>query len=76
VFIIATLIGIANFEGLMYDILGLAAEFFQDYERETDVRIGEVKVSTDLNKRGEIPYDWDAGASIYVVFLSATFMGK
>lgn len=75
-FIIATLIGITNFEGLIYDIWGSAAELVEDHESENDVTIGETKVGEILNKREEFPYDWDAGDIVYVVFLSAIFMGK
>jgi hypothetical protein len=63
-----------NYEGLFYDIFGMFDESVAG-EKVQHISIGGAPVQTILNKEHEFPYDWDIGAVIYIVFLSAVFMG-
>lgn len=82
IFIIGSLIAILNFEGLWYDICGLAIVFVDGVQHsdtaainEVDIEIGGKKVGELLNKRNEFRYDWGAGEVVYIIFLSAIFCG-
>jgi hypothetical protein len=83
-FIFACLFAILNYEGLIFDLLGLLAEGvsastdqIQSVNGTTyaDISIGGTDVQKILNKEGEVPYDWGYGKPVYIVFLSAIFMG-
>eukprot|EP00562_Extubocellulus_spinifer_P013012 CAMPEP_0178542176 /NCGR_PEP_ID=MMETSP0697-20121206/1923_1 /TAXON_ID=265572 /ORGANISM="Extubocellulus spinifer, Strain CCMP396" /LENGTH=918 /DNA_ID=CAMNT_0020174567 /DNA_START=66 /DNA_END=2822 /DNA_ORIENTATION=- len=83
-FICASSIAILNYEGLLFDSLGLAAETVSastDQIRAVngtdtvDISIGGTSVDKVLNKEGEVPYDWGLGKLVYIAFLSAVFMG-
>jgi hypothetical protein len=63
---------------MYYDILGVSAYGNVDPEDTADLTHLEIfgeDVGQLLTKRMEFPYDWDSGKIIYVVFLSAVFMG-
>lgn len=59
--------------------MGLAAESVSvgigTNQNETDISIGGTSVTKVLNKQNEVPYDWGAGKAVYIIFLSAVFMG-
>jgi hypothetical protein len=38
-------------------------------------RIGEEEVGSILTHEGEFPYDYGSGPAIYIVFVSAIFIG-
>lgn len=73
--IVICVIGIFNYSGMVYDILG---SFVVD-DDETDDEIKEtkiegIKVKHVLTKAGEIYYNWGNGIPFYVIFLSLLFM--
>lgn len=83
-FICASLFAILNYEGLLFDLLGLAAETVSASTDQiqavngtdtVDISIGGTSVEKVLNKEGEVPYDWGHGKLVYITFLSAVFMG-
>lgn len=65
-----------NYEGLIFDIMGVAAEAVDPTgTNTTDIYIGGESVSSFLNKEKEVPYNWGIGSVTYITFLSAVFMG-
>lgn len=78
-----SLFAILNYEGLIFDMLGVAAETVSagtDTIKTTkhgneEITIGGTNVEKILNKENEVPYNWGFGAIIYITFLSAIFMG-
>lgn len=76
-FILVGLLGILNYEGLFYDNIGYGEEVEKlfnstddaGYKNETEA------LASLLNKYDEFPYDWRAGKAVYMVSLSAIFMG-
>jgi len=70
-FIIIMLLGILNYEGMIYDIFGVSEEMVGE---DLTVVVNQTLAGV-LNQRGEIPYDWKFGRSAYIFFLSAAFMG-
>jgi hypothetical protein len=76
VFLCLTLIGIMNYEAMFYDVILSSDEIFEDDHKDTDIKLGNKTIGELLlHKSNEFPYDWGAGRFIYVVFLSAFFMG-
>lgn len=70
------LLAILNYEGILYDTLGYGEEAEKlidstdaDYNNETKA------LTSLLNEHDEFPYDWGAGKVVYIVSLSAIFMG-
>jgi hypothetical protein len=70
------LLGILNYEGLMYDTLGYGEEV-EKFIDSTDAGYkNETKaLASLLNHHHEFPYDWGTGKVVYIVSLSAIFMG-
>lgn len=70
---------ILNYEGLIFDIMGVAAEAVTPITvngtDSVDISIGGTSISSFLNKQNEIPYNWGIGTVTYITFLSAVFMG-
>lgn len=71
---------ILNYEGLIFDIMGVAAEAVDSSlavngTDSVDISIGGTSISSFLNKHQEIPYNWGIGTVTYITFLSAVFMG-
>jgi len=75
-----------NYEGLIFDIIGIAVEAVEPDDFSTnstntmandqlDISVGGESITTFLNKHLEVPYDWGAGLYVYITFLSAVFMG-
>lgn len=87
VFICVGLLAILNYEGLIFDIMGVAAESVGVLENNNntqgavesdssvDVALGGNSISSFLNDEHEVPYDWGLGTGVYVTFLSAIFLG-
>ena len=75
IFIIVGLLMICNYEGLLYDLLGGTVEVIEDVQKDKDVMIGSIRIVDLLNSESEFPYDWTLGPYVYVIFLSAIFMG-
>lgn len=77
-FIILSCIGILNFQGLYYDVLGVSQYGKVDPDT-TDLKhlelYGEFVGHQVFTKENEFPYDWGLGRIVYIVFLSAIFMG-
>jgi hypothetical protein len=73
------LFAILNYEGLIFDIMGVAAEAVTPITvngtDSVDISIGGTSISSFLNKQDEIPYNWGIGTVTYITFLSAVFMG-
>ncbi len=77
-FIIFGCIGIINYQGLYYDLLGIS-----QYGRFDPIDLPHLKqlelsgedVGHFMTKSKEFPYDWGCGHIIYVTFLSAIFGG-
>lgn len=83
-FIILGLVAIFNYEGLIFDCIGLAAEAVKPHKEPKHMMnsTDHVAIAIDgkdilhfLNHEREVPYDWGAGQPVYLVFLSAIFMG-
>jgi hypothetical protein len=77
-FIILSCIGILNFQGLYYDIDGITEYGDVDPANTTDLKhleLSGVKVGRLFTRENEFPYDWGYGHIVYIVFLSAIFMG-
>lgn len=81
-FILVSLFAILNYEGLIFDVMGVAAETvsagtdsIKSVKHGTEISIGGTNVVKILNKEHEVPYDWGAGKAVYITFLSAIFMG-
>jgi hypothetical protein len=74
VFTIVSLFGILNYDGFVYDVIGNLDEFTES-ERPKQVSVGGTTIVSLLNKRDEFPYDWGFGPYVYIVFLSAVFVG-
>ena len=80
-FICASLFAILNYEGLIFDLFGLAAEAVEpasnrvNSTKDVDISIGGTSISSFLNTQKEVPYDWGYGKFVYITFLSAVFMG-
>lgn len=72
---------ILNYEGLIFDAMGIAAETVSvgtdsiQTVNATDISIGGTSVKKVLNDKMEVPYDWGIGDVVYITFLSAIFMG-
>ena len=75
-----------NYDGLFFDSIGLAAEAvtpIEDSSNQTDstandhleIYIDGKDIKFFLNEQNEVPYDWGAGPKVYLIFLSAIFMG-
>lgn len=72
--------GILNYEGLVFDLIGVAVEAVAPSDSlsnstEINISVGGTDIKSVLNKEYEVPYDWGFGKFIYVTFLSAAFMG-
>ena len=83
-FIGVCLFGIINYEGLIFDFIGLAVSavepdpttlFQSNSTNYTQIEVAGEDLSTVLNKELEVPYDWGAGRPVYLIFLSAFFLG-
>jgi hypothetical protein len=82
VFIIVCLLAVLNYEGLVFDLIGVGLEAVEPDFNTTvadntavDIMIGGENISKFLNKELEVPYDWGTGRFVYITFLSAIFMG-
>ena len=82
VFIIISLFAILNYEGVIFDIIGVAISAVtpggtpqQENPSSVNITIGGEDLTSFLNDHSEIPYDWGAGTYVYITFLSAIFMG-
>lgn len=72
------LFAILNYEGFVFDFIGYAVTAVQSEPNATnhaDIVIGGEDLTHVLNKHLEVPYDWGAGRPVYLVFLSAIFLG-
>ena len=72
--------GILNYEGLVFDLIGVAVAAVEPNDSlsnstEIDISVGGTSITSVLNKEYEFPYDWGFGKYIYVTFLSTSFMG-
>lgn len=83
-FICFSLFAILNYEGLIFDVMGLAAETVvsstggiksANGTDTEDISIDGTSISKVLNKENEVPYNWGFGMFIYITFLSAIFIG-
>ena len=76
-FILFGLVAILNFEGLIFDFIGVAATAIPigDAQNRTNIAVAGQDLAFVLNKKKEVPYDWGAGRPIYLTFLSAIFLG-
>jgi hypothetical protein len=80
-FIMISLFAILNYEGLIFDAMGISAEAVSagtdssQNMNATDISIGGTNVKKFLNEEMEVPYDWGIGDVVYITFLSAIFMG-
>eukprot|EP00977_Amphora_coffeiformis_P012038 scaffold2974_cov181-Amphora_coffeaeformis.AAC.6 len=88
VFILLCLFAILNYEGLIFDFIGQAVtavkplpeqdltnDGIENAGKLTGIAIGGHDMIEILNKDLEVPYDWGAGQPVYLVFLSAIFLG-
>ncbi|CAB9525160.1 SPX domain-containing membrane protein [Seminavis robusta] len=73
VFILFSTLGILNWSGLFYDVEGMISA--PEEPRNATSIGGDQAVAILLNARGEFPYDYGSGPAVYIVFLSAIFMG-
>lgn len=67
-----------NFQGLYYDIVGISEYGDVDPDYTTDLKhleLSGVLVGRLFTLKDEFPYDWGYGPIVYIVFLSAIFMG-
>lgn len=74
-----------NYEGFVFDVIGVAIDavdpehlstnFTNSGKGHLDISVGGQSIMTFLNKEKEVPYDWGAGVYVYIIFLSAIFMG-
>jgi hypothetical protein len=64
---------ICNLEGLVLDFVGLLLKHTKR-KGPTAQRLKAFIVGS--LHHGEFPYDWGAGAYIYLIFLSAIFLGS
>jgi hypothetical protein len=70
------LLGILNYEGLLYDTLGYGEEVNKLIDPTDAGYNNQTKaLASLLNKDEEFPYDWEFGRVVYIVSLSAIFMG-
>ena len=72
------LFGIMNWSGLYYDIAGAVVVESSESPANitiTDAMIGNDRIGDLLTKSDEFPYDYGAGRTVYIVFLSLVFMG-
>jgi hypothetical protein len=68
--------GILNYQGLYYDIIGVAEHGGFDPVNATDLSSLEIGGGVvDLTPKHEIPYNWSYGRAIYTTFLCVIFMG-
>lgn len=75
---------ILNYEGLIFDFIGFAVDAVEPQSNQTiisnsthhtDIAIGGKDITKVLNHYHEVPYNWGHGRPIYLVFLSAIFLG-
>jgi hypothetical protein len=82
------LFAILNYEGLIFDFIGIAVDVMTSSEfdisllnatdhtrNNTDIEISGLSLVEILNEEDEVPYDWGAGRPVYLIFLSAIFLG-
>ena len=70
------LLGILNYEGLVYDYIGYGEEVEKLFDSADAGYNNETKaLASLLNEYDEFPDDWRAGKTVYIVSLSAIFMG-
>jgi len=84
-FILLGFFGIMNYEGIVFDGIGIAAGMFGLSKKEhsvttnstehVSIAIGGKDIMEVLNEQQEVPYDWGAGRPVYLTFLCAIFMG-
>lgn len=70
--------GIFNYQGLYYDILGIST--YGSFDPHDVKHLKELEISGEevgylLIKNKEFPYDWDSGEIVYIIFLSVIFSG-
>jgi hypothetical protein len=63
-----------NWSGMYFDIAGFLAEKDYDKASKHDTIAGE-ELEEVLTPEGEFLYDFGSGPVVYVIFLSAVFMG-
>lgn len=78
---------ILNYEGLIFDFIGTAITAVAPLEErhdddgaevvanKTDIAIRGKDMIHILNHEHEVPYDWGLGRPVYLIFLSAIFLG-
>lgn len=77
-FIIIGCIGILNYQGLYYDILGIST--YGQFDPINVDHLNRLELSGEpvgrlFTKDKEFPYDWENGKIIYLLFLSVIFSG-
>lgn len=88
IFILLCLFAILNYEGLVFDFIGNAVTAVNPVSGQsvdsdgndnaknlTGIAIGGKDMIEILNEELEVPYDWGAGRPVYLIFLSAIFLG-
>lgn len=77
IFILFSLVVILNFEGVIFDFIGVAVTTLPigDARNRTDIAIAGVDLEFVLNDEKEVPYNWGTGRPVYLIFLSAIFLG-
>ncbi|VEU36731.1 unnamed protein product [Pseudo-nitzschia multistriata] len=77
-FIIVCGLGMFNYQGLYYDMIGISkyGEFDPIDEAELkELQLSGMTVGQLFADAKEFPYDWNYGVMIYITFLSFTFAG-
>eukprot|EP00537_Pseudo-nitzschia_pungens_P011436 CAMPEP_0172389406 /NCGR_PEP_ID=MMETSP1061-20121228/6302_1 /TAXON_ID=37318 /ORGANISM="Pseudo-nitzschia pungens, Strain cf. pungens" /LENGTH=899 /DNA_ID=CAMNT_0013119549 /DNA_START=199 /DNA_END=2898 /DNA_ORIENTATION=- len=76
-FIIVCCLGIFNYQGLYYDLIGISTygQFDPINVRLKKLRLSGESVGHLFTDAKEFPYDWDYGIAVYVTFLSLIFAG-
>lgn len=64
---------ICNYEGLVLDCVG---QIMKHVESRNEMVMHLKSILKHSSKHGEFPYDWGAGVFIYIIALSAIFIGS
>jgi predicted ThiF/HesA family dinucleotide-utilizing enzyme len=73
--IVVCVVGIFNYSGMLYDVLGsIIVNEDETADEIKETKLEGIKVKHILTNAGEIYYNWGNGIPFYVIFLSLLFM--
>ncbi|KAL7515326.1 hypothetical protein ACHAXN_013479 [Cyclotella atomus] len=72
IFVMLSCVAICNLEGLVLDVIGVMLNYTKKGPTTEHLK----SVITSVLHHNEFPYDWGAGSIVYLIFLSAIFIGS